>query len=141
MDNRADALGFLLSRTYLAYARAAGKVTILEDMTPEQYGVLHRLTLTDGISQKKLAELHSRDQTSISKVLDKLEHKKLILRRSNPSDRRSVLIHLTEKGRDTVETLNPLMGAHNDEAIEGLTEEELSLFIRVMNRIFGNLSE
>ncbi|WP_172195775.1 MarR family winged helix-turn-helix transcriptional regulator [Saccharibacillus qingshengii] len=140
MDNTADTLGFLLSRTYLAYAKRAGKVTSSEDMTPEQYGVLHRLTLADGVSQKKLAEVHSRDQTSISKVLDKLEYKKMIVRRSNPSDRRSVLVYLTEKGRKVEQMLTPLMEAQNRGAIEGLTEEELNLFIRVLDRIFGNVS-
>lgn len=140
MDHQADTLGFLLSRTYLAYAKAAGKITAGADMTPEQYGVLHRLTLADGISQKKLAAIHSRDQTSISKVLDKLEHKEMIVRRGNPTDRRSVLVHLTDKGRDVERLLTPLMEASNAEAIEGLTEEELNLFIRVLNRIFGNVS-
>ncbi|GGN97870.1 MarR family winged helix-turn-helix transcriptional regulator [Saccharibacillus kuerlensis] len=141
MENEADTLGFRLSRTYLAYAKAAGKVTAAEDMTPEQYGVLHRLTLVDGISQKKLASLHARDQTSISKALDKLEQKEMIVRRANPVDRRSVLVYLTEKGRETVNVLTPLMQSHNGEAIEGLSEEELNLFIRVLDRIFGNLSE
>ncbi|MDO3408216.1 MarR family transcriptional regulator [Saccharibacillus sp. CPCC 101409] len=141
MDRYGETFGFLLSRTYLAYARAAGKETAEQEMTPEQYGVLHRLTLADGVSQKKLASLHVRDQTSISKVLDKLEQKDMIVRRANPADRRSVLVYLTDKGREAEAVLTPLMQAHNEAATKGLSEEELELFIRVLDRIFGNLSE
>ncbi|MBP2000663.1 DNA-binding MarR family transcriptional regulator [Paenibacillus shirakamiensis] len=132
-------LGFMLSRTYLSFKKVASKAMNEYDVTPEQYGMLHKLSLGEGISQKKLAELIGRDQTSTGKILDKLEHKEMLIRAEDPTDRRAFLLYLSSTGRDVVEKVAPLMDQFHAQAFHGLTEIEKEMFADLINRIYDNL--
>ena len=65
------------------------------DLTPEQAGVIRRLEEQEGMSQKELSIRMTKDQTNITRLLDQLEKKKLVIRRPNKEDRRSFLAYLT----------------------------------------------
>lgn len=135
-----DPLGLLLSRTYLAYKKKASHLLLDHDITPEQFGVLNNLVAHVGISQKALAELISKDQTSIGKTIDRLENKKLITRTVDPADRRAVLLHLTAKGQDLITATQPLMQEIDDEINDLLTPEQTQQFITIINQMFEHLS-
>jgi Transcriptional regulators len=143
MTNRipADTLGYLLSRTYYAYKKAATKAVASYGITPDQYGILHRLSYREAISQKELAELHARDQTAVGKIVDKLERKKLVIRTTDPRDRRAVLLYLTEEGKQLIPRLNAVMQETERQAVEGLPDSEIERFLDTMNAIFRNVRE
>ncbi|MBB6634994.1 MarR family winged helix-turn-helix transcriptional regulator [Cohnella thailandensis] len=143
MTNRIppDTLGYLLSRTYYAYKKAATKAVASYDITPEQYGILHRLSYREAISQKELAELHARDQTAVGKIIDKLERKKLVIRNTDPRDRRAVLLYLTEEGKQLIHRLNAVMQETESQAVAGLADSEVERFLDTMNAIFRNVHE
>lgn len=140
IDFEQNPLGFILSRAYLAYSKASSRAMSNYDMTPEQYGTIHRLSLKDGISQKKLAELNSRDQTSTGKIIDKLEQKKLVVRAPDPADRRAVLLYLTAEGQALAKELEPILQLVHQQATAQIPEEELFQFVQVLNKISANLS-
>lgn len=77
-------LGMQLSRSYYAFKRAAAKRMEAFGLTPEQFSVLSELAKQDGVSQKQLALVTERDQTTIGKILDKLGKKELIVRTPDP---------------------------------------------------------
>jgi DNA-binding MarR family transcriptional regulator len=140
-DINQRSIGFLLTRTSIANKKVLSRVLLPYDVTPEQYGVLNRLCLKDGISQKQLSELIVRDQTSIGKVLDKLERKELILRKDDPSDRRAFLLYLTPKGKELAEQLISLVEAFHTMASEGISDEDIDVFVSVINKLYRNLSK
>lgn len=133
-------LGLLLSRTYFSYKKKASHLLLDYDITPEQFGVLNNLVSHDGISQKALAELNSKDQTSIGKTLDRLENKKLLTRTVDPSDRRAVLLHLTTKGQELIQQTKPIMQEVDDEINALFTPEQTKQFIAMINQTFEHLS-
>ncbi|WP_139997072.1 MarR family winged helix-turn-helix transcriptional regulator [Paenibacillus paridis] len=133
-------IGFLLTRTSIANKKVLSRALLPYDITPEQYGVLSRLFRKDGISQKQLSELIVRDQTSIGKVLDKLERKELIVRQDDPTDRRAFLLYLTTKGRELAELLVSHVEAIHAKASEGIAEEDIDVFVKVINQLYRNLS-
>ncbi|WP_169082644.1 MarR family winged helix-turn-helix transcriptional regulator [Paenibacillus sp. PL91] len=140
-DINQRSIGFLLTRTSIANKKVLNRVLLPYDVTPEQYGVLNRLCLKDGISQKQLSELIVRDQTSIGKVLDKLERKELILRKDDPSDRRAFLLYLTPKGKELAELLITHVEAIHTMASEGISDKDIEVFVRVINKLYSNLSK
>ncbi len=135
-----DPLGLLLSRTYLAYKKKASHLLQDYNITPEQFGVLNNLVVHVGISQKALAELFSKDQTSIGKTIDRLENKKLITRTVDPADRRAVLLHLTTQGQELVAHTQPIMKEVDDEINALLPPEQVQQFIATINQLFNHLS-
>jgi len=78
------------------------------NLTVIEWYILRELYDEDGQMASHLAKGVGRPATSFTPILDQLEHKGLIERRMHPSDRRSVLMYLTSKGkalREQVQTM------------------------------------
>ena len=67
-------------------------------------------------------------------------HQLLISMRLHPS-RRSFLIFLTDAGRNLEDKLVPIASEALDEALQGLSEEEIKQLKVLLNKIFINVDE
>ncbi|MGF1622867.1 MAG: MarR family winged helix-turn-helix transcriptional regulator [Rhodomicrobiaceae bacterium] len=76
-------------------------------LTITQYGLLAQLVQHDGISIGALAEKLIMDPTTLTRNLRPLERDGLVLFASDPEDRRTRRLQLTEKGRATHKTARP----------------------------------
>ena len=77
-------------------------------LTVVEWYILRALYEQDGQMPSQLARIVGRPPTSFTPSLDKIEKAGLIERRQNPTDRRSIKIFLTAKGK-----------ALRDEVVEG----------------------
>ncbi len=109
-------------------------------MTPEQWSILNRLGEQDGLTQKDLAEKTYKDQPNTTRILDKLEKKGLLKRADNPEDRRAFLIFLTEKGKQARKNIIPISHQLNEDATVGLGEDEYKIVIRLLGKVYENLT-
>ncbi|MEM1154380.1 MAG: MarR family transcriptional regulator, partial [Pseudomonadota bacterium] len=71
-------------------------------MAPGHFTVLSLIGLNPGINQSNLARCMFLDRSSMVPILDQLQNRKLIERRSQATDRRSYALHLTREGRSAV---------------------------------------
>ncbi|MFP5289264.1 MAG: MarR family winged helix-turn-helix transcriptional regulator [Thermoanaerobaculia bacterium] len=71
-------------------------------------------------------------QSTFTSLLDRLEKAGLIRRETNPGDRRSFLIHITDSGRELAERLNAFLEVFEGEIRERLGEGDLEGFRAVM---------
>ena len=114
MDNAVGyAIGHAAARLKMGLRRtflAAG-----HDVTPEQWVVLYRLFEAQGLTQCGLGERTVKDKTTITRILDRLQAKKLLVRRRDSHDRRSQRIFLTPAGEDLVRSLVPLVRGYATE--------------------------
>lgn len=92
-------------------------------------------------SQKELAGLTGLDVTTMSRTLDRLADAGLIERRVNPECRRSCLIVLTQKGRETAGQVWNSFGELDERLCRGFSEEELETVCRALERLAANLEE
>lgn len=107
-------------------------------LTPEQWTVLLYLSEQDGVSQQRLCEATYKEKPAMSHLLDSMEQNGLVLRRTNPRDRRSNLVHLTPQGR-MVKSRGHKVAVHTlKEALRGLGEESLIISQHVLRQIFEN---
>lgn len=72
-------------------------------LTVVEWYIMQTLYEEDGQMASRLADAVGRAATSFTPILDKLQDKGYIERRSHPSDRRAVLVYLTKKGRSIEE--------------------------------------
>ncbi|MCM3782557.1 MarR family transcriptional regulator [Neobacillus mesonae] len=107
-------------------------------ITPEQWTVLKRVSEYDGISQKELAAVADKDPATLAKMLDIMEREEIIARSTNPEDRRSFLICITGKGMDLKNTVHEFLEQIFDDVIEGIPDEEIAVFNRVLLQIEKN---
>jgi DNA-binding MarR family transcriptional regulator len=122
----------LLSRRF----RGAGY-----DITPEQFGVLARLRVQQGLNQSQLGERMLKDRHNITRILNLLEKHGYIERRPDISDRRIFRIFLTESGQGIQEELAPIVAKHVDELLDGIHNKDRETIRRILERIVANIQE
>lgn len=74
------------------------------DLTSQQAGLLVHVYAGES-SPKELAALLGTDTAGMTRMVDRLERKRLVRRTSDPADRRAILVELTSDGRALVPRL------------------------------------
>lgn len=78
---------------------------------------------------------------STTTMLDRLEKKNIIKRKSNPDDRRGVLIEINEQyAKDAQKLVTGIQKAHK-ELIESYSDKELEIIEDFLNKFTGNIKE
>lgn len=77
------------------------------DITVSQFGVLEALLHLGPLNQKALGEKLLKSGGNITMVIDNLERCGYVERHRDPEDRRSVLIHLTDEGKNFIQSFFP----------------------------------
>lgn len=80
----------------------------------------------------ELARVFGLKQSTLTSLLDRLEGDGLVRREPNPSDRRSLLIHLTGRGRELTARINRMLERLEDDIRARLRRTEASGFHAVM---------
>jgi MarR family transcriptional regulator, transcriptional regulator for hemolysin len=119
--------------------KASRQITMyLEDQTRE-LGVSplegHVLTYLRKYAPAPVGELvrvFGVKQSTFTSLLDRLERDGLVRREPNPADRRSFLIHITERGRELTARLNRLLEKLEDDIRARLRQAEAKGFHAVM---------
>jgi MarR family transcriptional regulator, organic hydroperoxide resistance regulator len=75
------------------------------------------------------------EATSLSRILKTMEEKGLIIRKKNPTDGRSVLLHLTEFGKEMRDFSKGVVLRFDEAVKENVSEEDLRTFIKVASTI------
>jgi len=109
------------------------------NITTEQWGVLRTLSESDRISQKELSDLADKDQATLTKILDLLEKHDFVKRIANPTDRRSYLIAITEKGMDLTKEVAPCLEDIFTKIIKGIDEKSLAIYQEVLLSLERNI--
>jgi MarR family transcriptional regulator for hemolysin len=138
-----ESLGFLIYRIYAQTSNHLRRTFQSHkcDCTPEQWGVLARLSDEEGVNQSRLGELTFKDRHNTARILDLLEKRGLIERRVDGSDRRAHRVFLTETGRRVEEQLKVLVKRHQAEMFEGLATEDIAAMRRIFAHIAGNAGQ
>ena len=116
-----------------------GKALKPYNVTHEQWPLLKWLWVQDGISQKELSKTSFKDQSTITRILDKLERRGLIRRQADSTDRRVSLIYLTTEGLKIRDSLTSLAQQALEQALQGLSDQEKVQLKNLLNRISDNL--
>jgi DNA-binding MarR family transcriptional regulator len=109
------------------------------DITPEQWAVLNRLWEEDGLSQVELAERTFKDKPGTTRILNLLEKKGVVVRRSDENDRRVLRVFLTKTGKDLKDKLIPCAQEVLTKSGRNLSNEDVAKFKRTLNQILSNL--
>ena len=131
------AVGHAAARIKIALRRAF--VAAGHDVTPDQWVVLYRLLENEGLTQVALGERTVKDKTTVTRILDRLEARRLLTRRRAPDDRRSQRLYLTEAGRALALALVPIVQAFADAAYADLTQADKDALRDVLARIEARL--
>lgn len=111
------------------------------NLTTEQWIVLLNLSKQNKISQKLLAKLSGKDQSTLTRILDILERKNFIERHPSKEDRRSFAIHITETGLNITEQVIPFLDELFNNLLEDISYEKLEIYNEVLLKIDNNINK
>lgn len=109
------------------------------NITPEQWGLLNRLWIREGIHQNTLAKGTFKDRHTITRILNLLEKKGLIKRVPDSDDKRRINIYLTAEGKALKNKLPPIAVNYLKKCLKGLDEKDLKEMDRIHRHILNNL--
>lgn len=135
-----DYIGFIFNNASRKFNQFATSFFKPYDLTPEQAGIIRRLGEQEGISQKELSIRVKKDQTNITRLLNQLEKKGLVIRGTNKEDKRSFLAYLTEHGKEMNKKIILVESEIMKIACKGLSEEKITLWKEVIDEIAENIN-
>lgn len=92
----------------------------------------------EGVTQRELAELMAIENPTLVRLLDNLEHQRLIQRRPCEKDRRARRLHLTPQGEAFMKTLDARATVLRDQMLEGVDEKDIETCMNVFEQVLKN---
>jgi DNA-binding MarR family transcriptional regulator len=135
-----DDVGFLISDTARLLRRAFDERARSLGITRPQWRVLTLLGRFGGCTQAMLADRLDVEPITAARMIDRLQEAGLVERCADPNDRRAWRLHLTKGGETALLKLRPLALDLFDEALFGLSDEQISELEATLNAIQSNLS-
>lgn len=134
-----DSIGVLI---FLA-AKSQERLAELEmkkqlGLTPAHWKIILALNITDGLTQKELAEKIYVDGSTLVPVLDKMEKNGLVERRADAKDRRINRIFLTKKSESTVDSIILIVLQLRKMMYKGISEKEINLARKILTTMIKN---
>jgi len=124
-------LGRVMRRVYDFYEQRLSPF----GLTPPQYFVFNALWMGDGISVGELGERVSLDSSTLTGIIDRMERSGYVERRSNPDDRRSVLVLLTAKARELGPSILEFADELDATLRQPFSQEEMDTFERLLRSL------
>lgn len=109
------------------------------EITAEQWSVLFQLWNKEGLTQQEIANTTFKDKPSITRLLNNMEKLNLVVRVPHPSDKRTNLIYLTQKGKDLKETSVKQADITLKEALKNVNDEDIQICYNTLQKVFNNL--
>ncbi|SRR5690606_4836550 len=127
---------------YIKLIRAAESITARvhahiyeKGITVTQFSVLEALYHLGPLYQKELGDKLLKSGGNITLVIDNLEKQGLVRRERGSRDRRQFIIHLTDAGKEKIESIFPKHAEAITKEFEILTEEERTELERLLKII------
>ena len=137
----ADSPLYLIVRTAGRYAQELENALSASDMDLLSW---RALMIVNEISPSSVSEIAERSVTRLStmtRVVQRLERKKLVKLSKRPSDARVTEVHLTPLGKRCVERERGTAGEIYRRAVRDLSPADVSALNMLTRRIFANLSD
>lgn len=108
------------------------------EITLEQFILLNVIDGEEETTQQQLSMIMHKDKSGILRITDELERKKMVVRMADTTDRRKKSLMLTKKGIETLKKVKEIEAEVIEELMAGVTESELVVFARVLEKIRKN---
>jgi DNA-binding MarR family transcriptional regulator len=133
-------IDYVLRATWIAVAKMYNEEASKKGSTMATGFILLNIDPEKGTPSTALGPKMGMESTSLSRTLKTMEEKDLIERKPNPEDGRSVLICLTEFGKEMRTYSKSVVLTFDQKIKENINENDLNIFIEVANTIIDLIS-
>lgn len=128
-------IGLLLSLASAKGVVAANAALTEVELSTRSYSLLDVVAQTGGLSQREIADAIRLDPSQIVALLDSLEGRGLLERRTNPDDRRQRSVVATPAGHTLLRRARTLVDASLDEVLVALDQTERDQLRGLLRRV------
>ena len=112
-----------------------------KEITVDQGLILNLLNDQPELAQNEIAALLYKDNAAMTRMIEGMIKKDLLIKTVDPVDRRKAKLNLTLKGKEVLETITPVILRNREIALEGLNDEEIALLVRLLQKIVRNVNQ
>ncbi len=124
----------LMRRDFDARVQTLGLTTV-------QWRAIAHLARQEGCNQTVLAEQLEVKPITLTRLLDRLVESGWIVRQPDPKDRRAVQLHLTEKARPLIKTMQEKSLLTRAAALQGVSEDDFEVLFTTLKKMKSNFSK
>jgi DNA-binding MarR family transcriptional regulator len=136
-----DYLPYLLNRAGSRIATSFGDEVRPLGATLQMWRVLAALRAKDGRRMSDLADTTSIEVSTLTRLVDGMERKGLVIRRRDGRDARVVTLDVTPAGRGLTRKILPIAERYEKVALRGFTTGEAARLKTALRRLFDNMDE
>lgn len=111
------------------------------ELSYAQWVVLFQLDEKKGNPMQELIHLLYKEKTTVTRMIDGLEKRGLIIKKPIEGDKRAKQVFLTPEGIAVRDKLFPLALNFNEKISSNLSEEEAKNLIEILKKIYDNAKE
>ena len=133
--------GFYIGRIKQVNTRLLNKFLAQKNITAfngEQGRILHVLWENDGISNRELSKKSGLAMSSLTTMLERMKEKNLLIRKFCPSDKRKILIFLTDYAKSLKSEYDEISDKMTEISFEGISNEERLAFEATLEKVLYN---
>ncbi|MBC2777509.1 MarR family winged helix-turn-helix transcriptional regulator [Parasphingopyxis marina] len=128
--------GFAIKRANVIDFASFGNTLDDKTVTPLRFSMLNLIGCNPGLQQVQLADALGLSRSATTVTIDYWDERGCVERRSDPADRRSYGIYLTDEGRTRLDRIAGLVAAHDKKFTENLTRAELVELRRLLAKLY-----
>lgn len=132
-------LPYLLNRAGSRIAAAFSDEVRPHGATLQMWRVLAALRDRDGRRMGDLSETTSIEVSTLTRLVDSMEKKGLVVRRRAAEDARAILLHVTPDGRRLTRRIVPIAKRYERVALAGFKPNEAESLKAALRRLYANM--
>ncbi len=133
-----NSIGLLMKRALQSIVHQVDRALQSRDLTHAQWVPLYWLARGECGTLAELARGAALDPGALTRALDRLEAKGLVLRERSRTDRRVVEIELTAAGREAAACVPPVLAEVLNAHLAGFSEEQWHQLVGFLQRLVAN---
>tara|TARA_B110000438_G_C15783380_1_gene637280 strand:+ start:245 stop:700 length:456 start_codon:yes stop_codon:yes gene_type:complete len=110
------------------------------DISLDQWMVLGPISQEINPTHKFLSEFCLKDKASITRIIDTLEKRSLVVRVADQLDQRIKRVVLTQEGKELFNNIAPIMEKTRKEVKQDISDDEIEAFKQVLVQINVNIN-
>lgn len=107
----------------------------------DELPIIARVLEQPGLAQAELNRLTYKDKVTVTRLLNALEKKQLIVRKIDENDRRARKIYISQQGEQLLENLSPIITDMSTRLFEDIPDQDIETTQRTMKRLYQRIAE
>ena len=110
-------------------------------LTGAKWKVIVVLSMNEGVTQKRIADMAFVEAPTLVPVIDKMEKEGYVVRKADPNDRRNNLIFMTQKSKDIVDPIIDCILEIRNMGLNKISKKDMETARKVLSAIVNNTEE